>query len=899
MGLASGTKLGPYEIAAPLGAGGMGEVYRARDTRLDRTVAVKILPSHLSSHPDARQRFEREARVISSLSHPNICHLYDVGCQDGVDFLVMEFLEGETLADRLRKGPLATEHLLRYALEICEGLEKAHKSGVIHRDLKPGNIMLTKAGAKLMDFGLAKALQEVRPPSSGLTVTIASSKADQPLTAQGAVVGTFQYISPEQLEGKDADQRSDIFALGAVLYEMATGKRAFEGRTTASVIAAVLERDPAPISAAQPASPPALDRVVKTCIAKDPEERFQSVHDLKLQLKWMGDGVASGSYAAPYLPGVRGVRASRWLPWLIAALAMIAVVVLGIMLSGSAGNKPLIRTQIAPSEKLQFNFVNDTGGPPEISPDGTRIVFSARSGGKTQLFLRSMSQSTPQVLPGTEDAIFPFWSADGREVGFFQAGKLKRFEIAGGAVLTVCDAPVGRGGSWSSDGTILFSPQFSAPIFQVPASGGAPAPVTKFSGQYTSHRWPFFLPDGKHFLYLATSHTEISDTAVYWASLDGKDSKMLLSSPSQAMYASGYLLYVREGSFMAQRFDPSSGTFKGEAVVLNDKVQVDSTIWRGTFTVSSQGTLVYQPGGAGSNLRLTWFDRDGKELGNVGEPDAYLQADLSPDDKKAAVTIGDPMGVIWIYDLVHNSRTRFSYGTKAFSNAVWSKDGKQLAYLTGEVSNAYSRDIEVKASDGSGEARKRLSLSGQSLQEGIDDWSPDGRYLLYDIGTMGRDTGVDIWVLPMFGDRKPFAYIASAGDQGFGQFSPDGKWIAYMANETGRMEVYVAPFPWTGAKWLVSSNGGTLPRWGRDGKEIYFEVPGSGRVMEALVNPHGTTIELGEVRMLFEANNFSPNTAASQWAMASDGKRLLNITTGDKGVLPLTVIQNWTTELRK
>ena len=899
MGLPSGTKLGPYEIAAPLGAGGMGEVYRARDTRLDRSVALKILPPHLADKPEAAERFEREARTISSLNHPNVCQLHDVGVQNGVRYLVMELLEGETLSERLRRGPLPLDQVLRYGAEIAEGLQAAHRRGVVHRDLKPGNVMLTKSGAKLMDFGLAKGVSPAKPISVELTATLTSSHAT-PLTQQGTIVGTFQYMSPEQVEGKEADACSDIFSLGAVLYEMLSGKRAFEGKTLVSVAASILEKEPEPIRTLQPLTPASLERAIRKCLAKDSDARWQSAGDLASELRWIAEGSAAG-LTAP-VARAAGMRVSEWLAWMFCGMAAIGVVVLSLVLGFSGGSKPVVRSQIASPEKLQFNFIGDNGGPPVISPDGNNIVFGAKSAGKNQLFLRSLDKLTPEPIAGTEEATFPFWSPDSRSIAFFANGKLKRVGIGGGAALTICDAPVGRGGSWSVNGTIVFSPTFTDALLQVTATGGTPSPVTKMSENYTTHRWPWFLPDGRHFLYVAASHTATSaaNTAVFWASLDGKDNKFLFASPSNAIYASGRLLYVRENTLMAQPFDGSSGQFNGEAVALNGDVQVDGTVWRGTFSASENGTLIYQPGMAGTGTRLTWFDRTGKELGSVSGPDSYALLELSPDDKRAAVTIGDPVGVIWIYDVVRNSRTRFTFGEGSSTSAIWSRDGKQVAYLEGNSTNAYSRKLIVKAADGSGQARGILNIGTiQTLQEELDDWSPDGRYLLYDAGTIGRDNGVDIWALPMFGEAKPFPYVSTPGDQGFAQFSPDGKWVAYASSETGRMEVYVVPFPGTGAKWQISASGGTRPRWRRDGKEILFEVPGSGKVMAAQVNSHGSNFEFGDVRLLFESNNLPPNNAGSQWSLTSDGQRLLAITMGQTGSAPLTMIQNWTAEVKK
>jgi len=875
----------------------MGEVYKARDTRLDRSVAVKILPAHLSDRPEAGERFEREARTISSLNHPHICHLHDVGEQNGVRFLVMELLEGETLADRLRRGPMPLEQALRYGVEIAEGLEAAHRRGVVHRDLKPGNVMLTKTGAKLMDFGLAKENTSSKPVSVELTATMTSSHAT-PLTQQGTIVGTFQYMAPEQVEGKEADARSDIFSLGAVLYEMISGKRAFEGKTLVSVAAAILEREPEPIRTVQPATPPALERVVKKCLTKDPDARWQSAGDLASELKWIAEGPASGMGEQPAASSLPKKHAL--LPWVVAVVALIAALTLAVLRSGGREAKPLVRTQIVASDKFEFNFVGDNGGPPMISPDGAHIVFSAHTQGKQQLFLRSLDNLTPQPLPGTEEANFPFWSPDSRSIGFFAGGKLKRMEIGGGPAVILCDAPIGRGGSWSANGTILFSPQFSAAIYQIPAEGGTPAALTKLTDKYTTHRWPAFLPDGKHFLYLAANHTApTGDTGVFWASLDGKENKLVVLSPSNAIYTAGHLLYVRQNALVAQPFDPSSGELKGQASVLNDDVQVDNSVWRGTFSVSENGIMVYQPGQAGGALELTWFDSHGGKTGNLSGPDDYYQIELSPDGKKAAVVVGSFVQVIWIYDVEHNTRTRFTFGKDVNLSPIWSRDGKQIAYMAGPAAGLTQQTILVKAADGSGEEKKLLDVGAYSgLQDGLCDWSADGRYILYVAGTASVGNGTDIWVLPLFGDHKPFPYINAPGNQQHAQFSPDGNWVAYSSDESGQLEVYVAPFPWTGAKWQVSNGGGALPRWRRDGKKIFFLRMGSTAVFAADVSSHGSSFEVDEVRTLFNINNLSPNTAGQQYAITGDGQRFLQITTGEAGKLPLTVIQNWTTQLR-
>ena len=565
MALTPGTKLGPYEIQSPLGAGGMGEVYRAKDTRLDRTVAVKILPGHLSDNIEAKQRFDREARAISSLNHPNICTLHDIGHQDGIDFLVMEYLEGETLADRLRKGPLPTELVLKYGIEICEGLERAHKSGIVHRDLKPANVMLTKTGAKLMDFGLAKATLSGASPASSLTLTISHPSADQPLTAHGTIVGTFQYMSPEQTEGKEADARSDIFAFGAMLYEMATGKRAFTGKSQASLVAAILASDPPPISMVQPMSPPALEQVIKSCLAKDPDERFQTVHDLKLQLKWIAQASTS-QLAAPAQIRARRVVQKRTL--LIAAAVgwVLAAAALAIFLSSRSrledARRPMTASWLPPSDT---EFTSVVAGALALSPDGSKLAFLAGDPSDTKLWVRDVATGALHQME-VERPTFPFWSPDGKNIGFFSAGKLKKVALAGGPVQVLCDAPEGRGASWSSRGVIIFTPNIREPLYKVPEGGGTPEKLTEAKPGWT-HRNPYFLPDGDHFLFTyreAVGAAGGGVGALYGASLSGEKPRQILDAASNAQYSEGYLLYLRETVLVAQRFDPKSLKFSGD-----------------------------------------------------------------------------------------------------------------------------------------------------------------------------------------------------------------------------------------------------------------------------------------------------------------------------------------------
>ena len=899
MGLATGTKLGPYDIQSPLGAGGMGEVYQARDTRIDRTVAIKILPTQVSQDSDAKQRFDREARAISSLNHPNICALYDVGTQEGISYIVMEYLQGQTLANRLDKGPLPFGQLLKYAIDICEGLDRAHRSGVIHRDLKPGNIMLTKTGAKLMDFGLAKSVAIAASPVSNVTAT-SFTPASHPLTMQGTVVGTVQYMSPEQVEGKEADARSDIFSLGCVLYEMATGKRAFEGKSMASIMAAVLERNPVPLTAVEPGLPPALDRLVKACLAKDPDDRIQTVQDVKLQLKWLAEeSEASGPQEEAPASWTGHLKRRERVVWAMATLC--ALLAGGLAFAHLAGQKPqpVVRTSIGSADKLRFNFAGDIAGPPALSPDGLHIVFSATNEGKAQLYLRTLSDLSIRPLLGTDNGWFPFWSPDSHSVAFFADGKLKRLDISGGIPVAICDAITGRGGSWGSTGTIVFTPNFNSSIWQVSAGGGTPSEVFKLdSPKYSTYRWPWFLPDGKHFLYFAANHLTPNNPntgGVFFASLEGKENRLLFPSASNAIYASGYLLYLAGNVLRAQPFDPGSGQTRGDSTVLADGVQNDSEVWRGIVTASENGLLLYQPAIATTGMKLVWFDRSGKQVEEIGDGDAYYQVRLSPDEKKLALAIGQPNRNIWVYDLARDTKSRFTFDNKSHSDPVWSPDGSQLAYAVAE-GGLQEAVVFSKSSNGAGEAKQILANApGDEVQQSPSDWSPDGRWMIYTRGAVGAGTqGTDLWVFSLDGRQKPFPYIAGPGDQREAQFSPDGHFVAYQSNEGGNTQVYVAAFPWTGAKWQVSTNEGTGPRWRHDGQELFF-VDGD-QIMSAKVNKAGSGLEISQTRPLFRLNLIGEYPF--RYAVARDGQRFVAIVSGQDSSQPLVLVQNWTAEFK-
>jgi eukaryotic-like serine/threonine-protein kinase len=604
MALTSGTRLGPYEIESPLGAGGMGEVYRARDTRLERTVAIKVLNAQLVGSTELRARFEREAKIISQLQHPHICVLHDVGTEGPIDYLVMEFLQGESLADRLTKGPLAPDQVLSVAIEIAEALEKAHRAGVVHRDLKPGNVMLTKGGAKLLDFGLAKPLIATVVPGTGngnspsvfaaaSTQTIDAPSPVTPLSTAGAVIGTVQYMSPEQIQGLEADARSDIFSFGVMLFEMVTGKRAFEGKSQASIAAQILAVDPPSVSTLRPQTPPGLDRVVRLCLDKDPDERIQSAHDLKLQLQAIAEAPLVTTQSAAAVPARR-----PWLPWVAAAVLAMATLAFALAYWQSPRAPQVsIHSHILPPEKTTFLLAGTVAGPPMLSPDGRRVAFVAKDAdGKQMLWIRPLNSAVAQPMSGTEGAAFPFWSADSHYVAFFAGGKLNKLDAGGGPPQALCDAPSGRGGTWNSTGTIVFTPDNVLGLSRVDAAGGTSVVLTTPDAGENSHRWPDFLPDGNHFLYFAHGSTA-AESSIYLAALDSKDRKLLLRNASNAIYAApGYLLFVRDNTLMAQGFNLRSLAVEGEAKPVADHVAVNTETWRSILTASANGELLYQHG---------------------------------------------------------------------------------------------------------------------------------------------------------------------------------------------------------------------------------------------------------------------------------------------------------------
>jgi Tol biopolymer transport system component/predicted Ser/Thr protein kinase len=880
-----GTRLGPYEVLAPIGAGGMGEVWRARDSRLDRTVAIKVLPAEFAQNAQLRVRFEREAKAISSLTHPHICTLYDVGNEAGVEFLVMEYLDGESLADRLNRGPLPLDQVLRYGTEIAEALDRAHRAGIVHRDLKPGNVMITRNGAKLLDFGLAKPIEE--SPLGALTSLRTERKS---LTEEGTILGTIQYMSPEQLEGQEVDHRADLFAFGALLYEMATGRRAFSGKSRASLIASILTTDPQPISTIQPLTPPGLERLVRACLAKDPDERLQTAHDAKLQLQWIAEG------ATDIAPAATAKRRRRDLvAWCVAGLCAIATLVLGVRLWQQRARElatPPVRLAITAPDGYSFDLTG-SAAPPAISPDGQKIVFGATREGKRSLWLRRLDNSVAQALPGTEDGLHPFWSPDSREIGFFSDNKLKRLDLSGAASVVICDAPDARGGSWNASGDIIFAERYT-PISRVSASGGKAVEVTKLSAAQrdVTHRWPLFLPDGRHFLFLASPvGSEESANTICVGSLDGNLRKTIVAATSQAMFFDGYLLFVRDRALVAQRFDEKALALTGEPVTLPEQqLAFDTVFSRATVAVSPSGTLVYQQGEQPRESQLVWVDRSGKQVGTIGEPDRYGNFSLSPGARMLFTSYrmmtAQPSN-IWSFDLEHGVRARVTFGAGHDGAPLVSPDGSELIYSAVDHGGTELRMKDLRT----GAERRLIAPEAGVLL--ATSWSADGQTVF--ITRSVAATRSDIWYMTLPGFVL-HPYLASPAVEGGARISPDGRWVAYQSGESGRPEIYLAPFPPTGAKWQVSTGSGLSPRWRADGKELIF-ISNDHHLMAASI-ALGTTPQIGSASPLFQAH--TPITAQWAYDMTADAQRFVvhNRLGEQPPPQPLTIVEHFDHELR-
>jgi serine/threonine protein kinase len=891
MPLTSGTKLGPYEIQSPLGAGGMGEVYRARDTRLDRTVAIKILTDGLEGSPEVRQRFDREARAVSSLNHPHICALYDVGHQNGIDYLVMEYLEGQTLAARIQKGPLPTADLLRTASQIADALDKAHRRGIVHRDLKPGNVMLTKSGAKLLDFGLAKSGEVLQGDIDS------SPTMSHPLTAKGTIVGTMQYMSPEQLEGKEADARSDIFSFGAMLYEMATGKKAFEAKSHASLIAAILKEDPRPMRELQPLAPPLLESIVKSCLAKDPDERPQSAHDLKLELDWIRD--SSGIAQVPQQLAVGKSFGSK-----TARVALLSALFAALSVGALAF---LFRPKPAPAERLEFFIpIQQEMTHLALSPDGHMLAFVSpdEASGANMVSVQRIGSSAITLLSGTEGASYPFWSPDDAFVAFFADGKLKKVALSGGAPQPLATATSGRGGSWSHTGVIVFSPQAAGWLWKVNADGSGLAPVTNKSfdpSRNVSHRWPVFLPDGENFLFTMLTFSSNDDTrGIYLDSLKG-DPKQLVLSRSNLGYANGYLFYLDDKtSLRASPFDLAKRAVGSDSQVIADQVGYQPSISWGSFSVSENGTIVYNATLGATLSVLTWYDRAGKELGHVGDIGVVSNPTLSPDGSRVAIDIADAKANdvnVWLGDLNRGTNSRFTFDISEDVGGVWSRDGTMIAYRS-----LQAKDTNLFLKQAQGLQPPRLIFSVSANGHPTDDlipnsWSPDDKVLLATLQAAAGGSQLAL-IQPSSGKMTPF--LSTQSSESNGQISPDGKWVAYASNESGDWEVYVTTFPTATGKWQVSRGGGTEPRWRGDGKEIFYIGPKS--MLTAVSVDTRDSFSSGNPTPLFRTQIRAQVSSTDQFSydVTKDGQRfLVNKYAKPAQVAPLHIILNATSGLPK
>jgi serine/threonine protein kinase len=889
MALNPGSRLGPYEVVASLGAGGMGEVYRARDTRLDREVAIKVLPAEVSARDDSRQRFEREARAISSLHHPHICALHDIGEQDGVRYLVMELLRGEMLDKRIERGPIPMAEALRIAIQIGSALDQAHRQGLIHRDLKPANVMLTDTGAKLLDFGLAKAA-ESRSVAVGLS---GAETRTQYLTMEGSIVGTLGYMAPEQLEGKETDARTDIFAFGVVLYEMLTGAKAFAGASQASLIAAIMSADPISPAPLQSVASPALERTLRQCLAKSPEQRWHCMHDLVSELKWVAEGGAPSALpTAPAPP-----RFASWKYVLAGAVgfALISASALYLRLSAKAPPARAISLDFVLPENLHMRSIDI----PTPSPDGERIVFSAMNAdNKVSLWIRSLNSSAIRQLPGTEGAILPFWSPDGRQIAFLAERKLKRVDLAGGVPQAIAEITNNFGAAtWSSKGTILFGD--NGGLYAVPAQGGERRVVRALGPGERYQYWPQFLPDGEHFLYRFESSSQ-DDNGFYIGSLDGKLRRKLLGSDSKAVATDGRLLFSRGDVLYAQEFDSRSLELRGQPTQLSDHVLTFGTSAGANFFASlSRGpnaVLAFRTGSAGSDDELAWFDRSGNRVSTVGPTAQFSNPAVSPDGKWMATDRRDAQGRrdLWLFDLNRGTNTRLTFDPADELNPAWSPDGKQIAF-TG--TSRGHRDIYVM--DAHGTRPPELLLESPEAKN-IEQWSPDGKYLVYNFNPTPEQPQ-NLYVLPLFGDHKPIAMLTSSFTADMGQISPNGKWLAYRSTESGTSEVYVLAFapndPASRRKWRISTDGGMEPQWRGDGKELFY-LNGS-TLMSVEVKGDGREFEAGLPKVLFETI-LTSNITRSRYAVARDGQRFLMVTMTKDQVHPeIHVMLNWEAALRR
>jgi serine/threonine protein kinase/Tol biopolymer transport system component len=868
--LTSGFELGPYRIVEPLDSGAMGEVYRARDTRLGREVAVKVLPTMLSGDPRRVARLKREARVLAALNHPHIATIHGLEIAEGVHALVMELIEGPTLADRLASGPLDRDEALKIACEIAEALEAAHEKGIIHCDLKPANIKLTATSTvKVLDFGLAKAMAS---NSGDVSWAVASGAG----TREGMIAGTPAYMSPEQARGEWVDARSDVWAFGCVVYEMLTARPAFGRKTLADTLAALLEREPE-WERLPPNVPASMRRMLRRCLERDPRRRLHHIADARIEI----EDATNAPEASDSLIASSSRRRERMLGISTAVLALALAAVLGAWVLRSPANVPELRVAeiTTPRTSDPFSFA--------VSPDGRRIAFVADHEGQPTLWVRALDVAGSEALPGTQGARRPFWSSDSRSIGFFAGSELKRIEARGGPAHTIANVVAGMAAAWAPDGTILLSSTTSLSLLRVNATGGTVQAATAPPAESTGHGHPQFLPGGRQFLFFVGGADAVR--GVYVGSLDSSEVTRLLASDTQGAYVSpGWLLFIRQGTLLAQRFDVARRTLSGEPMTVADTVTFDAITGVGAFSVSGAGVMAYRAGGP-SVTRFSWFDRSGNALGTLGSEQAGLSnPKLSPDGRRVAVerTLQNETD-LWLFDSTHQTRfTRAASGSMT-RLPVWSSDGGRIAF---ESVGPNSVKLSVKPSTGGGD-EEMLVLSPEVKIP--CDWSPDGRFLMYYVPD--PKTGTDLWVVPLEGTRMPFAFLKTEANELWGQFSPDGRWLAYQSNETGRYEIYVRPFPGPGGQFPISTAGGVYPRWSRDGRELYYIAP-DAKMMAAPIRATATMFEAGLPTTLFQTRKVGGGSnvigRGHQYDVARDGRFLISVE-AESSVPPITLLMNW------
>jgi serine/threonine protein kinase len=894
MALTTGTKLGSYEVLAHIGAGGMGEVYQAHDTKLGRDVAIKVLPEAFAHDAERLARFQREAKMLASLNHPNIATIHGMEQSGGTTYLVMELVSGETLTERVRReGTLPIEEALTIAKQLADALEAAHDKGIIHRDLKPANVKVTPEGkVKVLDFGLAKAFAgDTTTEDIGNSPTLSMAA-----TMQGVILGTAAYMSPEQAKGKAVDKRTDIWAFGTVLYELLTGKPAFHGEDVTDILAAVVRAEP-DWTLLPESTPQSIRLLLKRCLRKDRRRRLQDATGVRIEI----EDVLSGVSLSEPSPTVRHQLPVIWMA-LCGVLLLALAAVSFVHFRETPTQQASTRFQVAPPEQSVISIF-------KLSPDGRYFAITALAEGRSRLWIRPLDSLQWQVLQNTDDASYPFWSPDSAYIGFFAQGKLKKIAVTGGPPQTLCDAPGGRGGTWSAAGVVLFAPNLTGGLYRVSAAGGVPEPATNIATADSpkSHRYPEFLPGGRHFLYLyQTDQTEVG--GIYGGSLDGPQPIRLLADQSNAVYVppiapqtSGHLLFRREGTLMAQPFDPDRLRLDGEMFPVAEQVGASANIGLGAFSMSENGVLAYRTGGTAGNREFIWTDRAGKRLTTVTSPAIERSGALSRDEKRLVFSISNEsgdLGNLWLQDLERGVISRFTFEPGISTTPNWSPDGTRIAFSRRDAGAQYA--IYQKASTGTG---KPEPLSHAGVNAFPWDWSPDGRFILY--SEYQEKTKYDLWMLPLEGDHKPILYLQTPFNEIRGQFSPDGRWMAYASDESGRFEIYVQTIPTSGPKWQISTAGGDFPRWGRDGKELYY-IAADQKLMEMPVKTgsgSSSTFEPGVPQPLFRIEPTSATvTAAIAYQPAANGQRfLVNVQAGGEGTQapPITVVLNWAAGRKK